>query len=156
MTLACREQSLTDESADATLCMATNTMCVPGSLKDQVLKFKKYHGIEEFRSLDETGGCCSCEYVRLTGHHWICRHCGTMHACGDMCEERDRCVGDEMLVCRVTGCCFRDMIDEHEEPQQRENAEEGHDVGRLGRAFLAGYHASDRREMFMKFGVSME
>lgn len=156
MTLACREQSLTDESADATLCMATNTMCVPGSLKDQVLKFKMYHGIEEFRSLDETGGCCSCEYVRLTGHHWICRHCGTMHACGDMCEERDRCVGDEMLVCRVTGCCFRDMIDEHEEPQQRENAEEGHDVGRLGRAFLAGYHASDRREMFMKFGVSMD
>lgn len=152
MTLACREYSLNNEHADATLCMATGTMCVPGSLRDHVYKFKEYHGIEEFRSGDDRG-VCSCEYVRLTGHHWICRQCGTMHACGDMCDERDRCVGDEMLVCRLTGCCFRDMVDDVD---AAENADEVPEVGRLGRAFLAGYHASSRREMFMKFGVSID
>ena len=150
-------------------------------------------------SNNATDACCSggCSFVQLgadTPSYWICEKGGHIHICGDACTERQMSVGDEMLVCSITGRCFPRLMSEWEEADAsgrgapfmaREEdeggggnggnggggggggAKDGEDPGgddwngvegmggRLGRAFFAGYHAVDERELLLKFGVRM-
>lgn len=154
MARAFREHTLTHGQSAKTLCIAGGDVCIPGSVSEHAERFKMMHGIRE-------GGpqSHSCEFVRLVGDHWICQHCGAVHACGEFCLETERCAGDDMMVCRLTGCCSREMISAEykiEDGHGDGNQEEAGMSGRLGRAFFAGYNAADNKEMMRRFGVSIE
>lgn len=157
MARAFREQTLTQEQSAKTLCFTSNSdMCIPGSILEHVERFKTAHGINNIGSKEHM-----CEYVRLIRHHWICRCCGAVHACGEECAEIVKYAGDDMMVCRLTGCCSREMISaDHttkvEDGHNDMNHEEAGMGGRLGRAFFAGYNAADGKEMMQRFGVSLE
>ena len=119
-----------------------------------------------------TGGCT---FLELQQNFWICEKGGHVHACGgDACTEREVDKAGDMFVCSITGRCFPRLMSEWEEAGGRGgggdddvagvrdgedpsggdwNATEGMG-GRLGRAFFAGYHATDG-EMLMRFGIRM-
>ena len=152
MAKAFREHTLTDREVD--LCMYGGEVCIPGSVSEHAERFKLVHAIRNGGSEEH-----ACEYVRLVRHHWICRHCGVVHACGESCLETQRCAGDDMMVCRLTGCCSREMLStdyKGEDGHGDGNHEEAGMGGRLGRAFFAGYNAADNKEMMTRFGVSIE
>lgn len=117
-----------------------------------------------------------CTFVELQQNFWICERGGHVHACGDACTEREVDKTGDMLVCSITGRCFPRLMSEWEEAGGRggggddDGARDGEDPGggdwnaaegtegmggRLGRAFFAGYHAADEREMLMRFGIRM-
>lgn len=154
MARAFREHTLTHGQSAKTLCIAGGDMYIPGSVSEHAERFKMMHGIRNGGSQNH-----SCEYVRLVGHHWICQYCGAVHACGEFCLETEHCAGDDMMVCRLTGCCSREMISVEykiEDGHIDGNQEEAGMSGRLGRAFFAGYNAADNKEMMRRFGVSIE
>lgn len=155
MARAYREHTLTDTQAAKTICVAGSDICIPGSVSEHVQKFKVAHGIRNLGIRDHT-----CEYVRLIRHHWICRYCGSVHTCGEACQEIERCAGDNMMVCRLTGCCSRELISVDDSKMDDAHVDMNHEDtgmnGRLGRAFFAGYNASDNKEMMQRFGISIE
>lgn len=126
-------------------------------------------------SRDENGGGgapCSngCNFVELERNVWICETGGHVHRCGaEACGERQAEKGSDLLVCRITGRCFQQMVSEVEDAAGDAGGREGDDAGflgdwntaeegmggRLGRAFFAGYHAADEQEMLMRFGVKL-
>jgi hypothetical protein len=96
-------------------------------------------------------------------NYWICKHaCGAIHLCGEACDERQVSAGSEMMICRLTGRCFTDMVAEGDDssgvPRLGHHGEdrEEEEGGRLGRAFLAGFYAADSNEMRRRFGVSLD
>jgi hypothetical protein len=175
MTEAFRAQSLTALQADATLTQLNKGMCVPGSLSDHVSRFMESHGggragkrlCGPGGSKHGQGAVCKedggCEFVQLMENYWICKHaCGAIHLCGEACDERQVSAGSEMMICRLTGRCFTDMVAEGDDssgvPRLGHHGEdrEEEEGGRLGRAFLAGFYAADSNEMRRRFGVSLD
>jgi hypothetical protein len=123
-----------------------------------------------------------CSFVELEANYWICEKGGHIHICGDACTARLVDTVSEMLVCSLTGRCFPRLMSEWEETRGRHggagahgNGDEDGDLGtrdgedphggdwnevtgmggRLGRAFFAGYNATDEQEMLTKFGIRM-
>lgn len=123
-----------------------------------------------------------CSFVELEANYWICETGGHIHICGDACTARHIDNVSEMLVCSLTGRCFPRLMSEWEETRGHNGgagahgtgdedgdggARDGEDPGggdwnevtgmggRLGRAFFAGYNATDEQEMLMKFGIRM-
>ncbi|GAB4815072.1 hypothetical protein N2152v2_002118 [Parachlorella kessleri] len=98
-------------------------------------------------------------FTHLGGDVWICANTGYVHRCGENCREREVDSATNNLVCPISGRCFDRMMSEDEEEQQAQErgVEEGRGEeewqegisGRLGRAFLAGYNASDERDLMM-------
>jgi hypothetical protein len=105
----------------------------------------------------------SCKHAKLGPDLWICEASGAPHTCaGD--RPCDLCVRDTsgLPVCPVSGQCFGRMVDFEEGGGDDEAAGAGDDWnvdetggGRLGRAFSAGYHAADGREMLLRFGIHL-
>ncbi|KAL4539020.1 hypothetical protein Ndes2526B_g02713 [Nannochloris sp. 'desiccata'] len=125
-----------------------------------------------------------CNFVELEANYWICEKCASnVHICGDACTARHVDNDSEMLVCSLTGRCFPRLMSEWEEFRGLNGgggggggggddggeggARDGEDPGggdwnevtgmggRLGRAFFAGYNATDEQEMLIKFGIRM-
>jgi hypothetical protein len=116
-----------------------------------------------------------CSFVELETNYWICEKGGHVHICGDVCTAR-HVDNSEMLVCSLTGRCFPRLMSEWEESRGRGGgaggeegdggARDGEDPsgndwneitgmgGRLGRAFFAGYNATEK-ELNEQFGIRM-
>ena len=129
--------------------------------------FRRQRGLNDAAKHASHACVEGCSWTQLEAGAWACDRSGFVHVCDAMCKERVLDPSTETLVCHISGRCFERLMSEHEEaegdqergeqergqPWREEQraqdedwaAEEG--MGRLGRAFLAGYNAADEGEL---------
>ncbi|XP_044504394.1 F-box protein SKIP31 isoform X2 [Mangifera indica] len=119
---------------------------------DQVSIWKSSRGLTDSMI---TGHACSgemCTYHQI-GNVFVCEKTGYVHVCDDTCREVILDPNDLLMVCKISGRCFENLMEQAEMESDSEQggvadeAEPFMGSGRFAQAYTLGYNCDDEKEL---------
>ncbi|KAJ0042521.1 hypothetical protein Pint_19473 [Pistacia integerrima] len=119
---------------------------------DQVSIWKSSRGLTDNMITDHACSGETCSYHQI-GNVFVCEKTGYVHVCDDTCREVILDPNDLLMVCKISGRCFENLMSQAETESDSEQggvadeAEPFMGSGRFARAYTLGYNCDDEKEL---------